>query len=107
MVLKKCMLNLCEAQPLKTNAGQLGLWSSQPESSRPRSSWPGQISAWSHIKPGWNVFNKIEFIQQKLEERCLMLRNIILCAPYSSFYTAPVIYRTRDTLYQLMSVDIK
>ena len=39
------------------NAGQLGLGSSRPVSSP-----PGQISAWSHIKPGGNVFNKKEFI---------------------------------------------
>ena len=30
-------------------------------------SW-GQVLAWSHIKPGGNVFNKKEFIQQKLED---------------------------------------
>ena len=41
------------------NAGQLGLGSSRP----------GQISAWSHIKPGGNVFNKKEFIQQKVGGR--------------------------------------
>ena len=72
------------------NAGQLGLGSSRPESGRPGSSRPGQISAWSHIKPGGDVFNKKkEFIQQKLEEGCVILRNIILCAAYSIFYTAP------------------
>ena len=53
------------------NAGQFGLGSSWPGSSR-----PGQISAWSHIKPGGDVFNKKEFIQQKLEEGCVILRNI-------------------------------
>ena len=70
------------------NAGQLGLGSSRPESCR-----PGVKSAWSHIKPCRNVFNKKEFIQQKLEEG---LRNIIF----------HFLYRTSDTLYQLMSVDI-
>ena len=39
------------------------------------------------------MFNKKEFIQQKLEEGCLILRNIILCAA--------------NTRYQLMlEVDI-
>ena len=71
-------------QVLSMNAGQLGLGSSRPESSRPGSSRPGP-----HIKPGGNVFNKKEFILQKLEEGCLILRNIILCAAYSIFYTAP------------------
>ena len=46
-------------------------------------------SAWSHIKPGGNVLNKKEFLQQKLEEGCLVLRKIILCATYSIFYIAP------------------
>ena len=46
------------------------------------------------------MFNKKEFIQQKFEEVCLILRNIILRAAYS-------IFRTRDTMYQLMSVDIE
>ena len=46
------------------------------------------------------MFNKKEFIQKKLEEECLILRNIILCAAFFNF-----LYRTRDTLYQLMSVD--
>ena len=35
---------------ISKNVGQLGLGSSQPESSRPWSSRPGQISAWSHVK---------------------------------------------------------
>ena len=47
------------------------------------------------------MFNKKEFIQQKMEEGCLILRNIILCVTYSIFYTAP------GTLYQLISVDIE
>ena len=42
------------------------------------------------------MFNKREFIQQKLEGGYLILRNIILCVAYSIFYT----------LYQWMSVDI-
>ena len=63
------------------NAGQvqLGLESIRPESSRPGSSRPGHLLALSHIKPGGNVFNKTEFIQQKLEDP-IILRNIILCA---------------------------
>ena len=50
---------------VKTNAGQLGLGSSRP----------GQISAWSHIKPGGKVFNKKEsFVQWFLfdgSQRCV------------------------------------
>ena len=52
------------------NAGQLGL-----ESSRPGSTRPGQISAWSSIKPTFsmlgNVFNK-KFVQKKLERGEMM-----------------------------------
>ena len=32
------------------------------------------------------MFNKKEFIQQKLEEGCLILRDIILCAACSIFF---------------------
>ena len=39
----------------------------------------------------------------KLEEGCLILRNIILCDADSIF----IPHLTRDTLYQLMSVDIE
>ena len=48
------------------------------------------------------MFNKKEFIQQKLEEGCLIIKknNVILCTAYS-------IFRTWDTLYELMSVDIE
>ena len=46
------------------------------------------------------MFNKKGFIQQKLEGGCLILRNILLCATYSIFCTAP------GTLFHLMSVDI-
>ena len=54
-------------------------------------------SAWSH---GGNMFNRKEFIQQKLEEGCLIIKkNVILCAAYS-------IFRTRDTLNQLNTVDV-
>ena len=46
------------------------------------------------------MFNKKEFIQQKLEEGCLIIKNVSLCAAYS-------IFRIRDTLNQLMSVDVE
>ena len=55
-----------------TNAGQVGLGSSRPESSRPGSSRPGPILS----LVGMCLIKK-EFIQQKLEEGCLILRNII------------------------------
>ena len=57
-----------------TNAGQLGLGSSGP----------GHIStAWSRIKPTFSMLVgmcllKKEFVQQKLEEGCLLLRNIFM-----------------------------
>ena len=53
------------------NAGQLGLGSSRPELSRPRSSRPGPILSLGMC------LKKKEFIQQKLEEGCLILRNIL------------------------------
>ena len=58
--------HICFCQVLG-DAGQLDLGSSRPESS-----WPGQISAWSHIRPGGICINEKEFIQQKLEEGCLI-----------------------------------
>ena len=45
--LKGCLVECGSTRPL-----------SWPESSRPGSSQPGQISAWSYIKPGGYVFNK-------------------------------------------------
>ena len=47
------------------------------------------------------MFNKKEFIHLKLEEGCLIIKkNVNLCAAYSFF-------RTRDTLNQLMSIDVE
>ena len=59
-------------------------------------------SAWSHIKPGGNVFNKKEFIQQKVGGRMSDTKKHNFMRRSFHF-----LYRTRDTLYQLMSVDIE
>ena len=59
------------------------------------------------------MFNKKIVYSTKVEEGCLILRNIILCATYSFFLLLLArsqfhfLNRTRDFLYQLMSVDSK
>ena len=62
------------------NTGQVGLGSSRP----------GQISAWSHIKPGGDVFNKKRVCSTKGGGRmCDTKKHIILLTAYTIFYTTP------------------
>ena len=91
----------------KRNAGQLGLGSSWPESSG-----PGQVGLVPYLA-WWECVNKKEFIQQKLEKGCLILRNIIVCDAYSiciphQRHSIPVDARSNiHFLSSLMSVDIE
>ena len=76
------------------NAGQVGPGQVGPGQVGLVRSWPGPILS----QVGMCLIKKV--YSTKVGGR-LILRNKILCAAYSIFYTAP------RTLYQLMSVDIE